>query len=53
MPVASDGLLLLRGPVRGGLAAATAGGRVLLMDSRSKWQVGAVISWGVSEGVRE
>lgn len=39
-PLASDGFMLLRGPVRGGLAAATAGGRVLLLDSRTKWQVG-------------
>jgi hypothetical protein len=27
--------------VRGGLAAATAGGRVLLLDPRAKWQAGA------------
>ena len=41
MPLASDGFMLLRGPVRGGLAAATAGGRVLLLDPRAKWQAGA------------
>jgi hypothetical protein len=41
-PVAADGLQMLRGPVGrggGGCAAATAGGRVLLLDARSKWQV--------------
>lgn len=41
LPIASDGFMLLRGPVRGGLAAATAAGRVLLLDARTKWQVGA------------
>jgi hypothetical protein len=40
--VASDGLAMLRGPVghRGVVAAATAGGRLLLLDPRTKWQVG-------------
>lgn len=41
-PTASgDGLLLLRGPVgtRGTVAAATPGGRVLLLDTRTSWQV--------------
>jgi hypothetical protein len=40
--VAGDGLSLLRGPVghRGAVAAATAAGRVLLIDLRTNWQVG-------------
>lgn len=39
-PVAGDGLSMLRGPVghRGAVAAATAAGRVLLIDSRTNWQ---------------
>eukprot|EP00775_Hariotina_reticulata_P003367 gene3367-3642_t len=40
-PAAStDGLVLLRGPIghRGAVAAATGGGRLLLLDSRTTWQ---------------